>query len=307
LGQVPALGARGNPQYFQGTGVLVVLLPYLEGDNIFKQTAKTQSRVYSSGSNAGVANGPAPAAGTLGFDFGVRSLADCYLFDSASINYNLARTKVKMFLCPSDTVSDEALSFGVVQNTHEPSYPTTAWRWNPKAVTDEQGRTNYAATAGCWPGQTGNTPATPGFPSVPFANFNGVLGNRTELTLGQLTVQDGTSNTTMFGEGIGGNNVGVRDTAWGWFANGAVATYWGIEPKGVDWNNGGAGYDGFSAQHATGPQFCFADGSVRTIRTNPASNWAPSGSNVYSEAWYVFQMLVGKKDGMNLDRSILSD
>src|SRR4051812_11919375 len=100
--------------------------------------------------------------------------------------------------------------------------------------------------------------------------------NRSQLTLGQLTVQGGTSNTLMFGEGLGGNGVDARVHVWTWFGVGTMGTGYGLGRSNLpnvsdappalgaipSANQMGAHWYRFSSRHSAGVQFCFGDASV---------------------------------------------
>src|SRR5262249_11835842 len=132
----------------------------------------------------------------------------------------------------------------------------------------------------------------------------GIMYNRSTLTLGQVTVQDGTSNTLLFGEGLGGCGTGVRDTAWSWFGVGSMGTAFGLgnshipaypqpattaavlNPPATLSTPPVAGQDGaiwyrFSSRHAAVVQFCYGDVSTRGIRfgatTTSDTSIAPAG------------------------------
>ena len=298
---IPA--ATASPAAFQGSSSLVALMPYMEFDNIFKQIAKTQDLDFVTGA----AMGPAPASGTLGAQMGVKRRAQCFLFDAAAININLFRARVKMFLCPSDTASEDTLSFGALHGGFCGANGLfTAWRWNSGGVPLDFGKTNYAGVAGTYPNFPYNMPGssgvTPAFPSMPYSTFDGVFGyGRGELTLGQLTVQDGTSNTLMYGESVGGNATGDRGYAWCWWGWGVCATYWGIGATNQSSATNGPAWYRFSARHAAGAQFCFGDGSVRTVR------YGNTTLAFASFDWYVYQQLAGRRDGYTVDFGVLVD
>ncbi|HMP17242.1 MAG TPA: DUF1559 domain-containing protein, partial [Gemmatales bacterium] len=134
-------------------------------------------------------------------------------------------------------------------------------------------RTNYV----CVSGGGGISDGT--HPNSIFARYEGVYGNRSQLTLGQLTVQDGTSNTIFFGETLGGQGAGIRDRVLLWWGMHCLSTGAGLGqgnalnednmPNGWDGNNrqprGGASWR-FSARHAAGVQFAMGDGAERTVR-----------------------------------------
>jgi prepilin-type processing-associated H-X9-DG protein len=234
------------------------------------------------------------------------------LFDPSGININLSRAKVKLFQCPSDN-TDDALSFGVLTGAHCTATGITAYGWTVGGVFIDFGRSNYASVAGCIPGNPGILTAAWGFPALPVSTFDGVMMNRAKISLGQLTVQDGTSNTLIFGEGIGGNGIGDRFSAWSWWSWSAVPTLWGLgvnnQPPGSSPTTNGPAWYRFSSRHAAGSQFCFGDGSVRTVRNTPVSCNIPGSLSGVPQtlAWWQLQQLSGRRDGFAIDFAALVD
>jgi hypothetical protein len=159
-------------------------------------------------------------------------------------------------------------------------------------------------------GATGDSDA-PNF----YTTWEGIMFNRSQNTLGQLATLDGTSNTLMFGEGLGGPGVGVRLHVWSWFGVGAMGTAYGLGRGNVpntvddvfavgttptpDWY--GAHWYRFSSRHAAGVQFCFGDCSVRQL--NYGDTIFPSLSP--TSDWALLQQLAGRKDGLNYNASSL--
>lgn len=221
-----------------------------------------------------------------------------------------AQASIKAFKCPSDTV-DETCSDGVMVACNGFNGNITMLRYGPAggAFTNQWGRTNYTGVAGC---------------TVPNSPWDGVLTNRSNLTLGQLTVQDGTSNTLMFGEGIGGNGV-ARDFAWSWAGIGTLTTWFGLgrgnipaDPALPWYNQRGSTWDNFSSRHTAGVQFAFGDASVRTLRFGNTVlpdtttilynvNTTPVPVAVLVSDWGILQQLAGRRDGYNNDPSTLID
>jgi len=64
-------------------------------------------------------------------------------------------------------------------------------------------------------------------------------------------------------------------------------------------NQVGAHWFRFSSRHASGVQFCFGDGSVRTIRFGDSVQ----PSSTLTSDWALLQQLAGRKDGLNKDAS----
>jgi prepilin-type N-terminal cleavage/methylation domain-containing protein/prepilin-type processing-associated H-X9-DG protein len=262
---------------YQWVGTLPYLLPHLEQETVFGQLqANRNSRV----------------------------VAQNFLFHRA--DRDLADTQVKLFLCPSDDAA-EAVSVGVIIAVH--TYGNSLGLFyvppdNPWGVANRQyplGRTNYLGVAGAF-----GTDAVISDPSAGGANlakYEGLFFNRSETTLARIP--DGTSQTLLFGEGLGGQGVGPRDTAWAWVM-GPIPTRLGLgrgdipAPIPTSWataSSAGANAMKFSSRHPTGVHFCFADGSVRVRPFGQTYVTSPQPS----EDWWILQRLAGCKDAELVD------
>jgi hypothetical protein len=130
-----------------------------------------------------------------------------------------------------------------------------------------------------------------------------------------VAISDGTSNTLMFGEGLGCEAVGTtRSFKWSWMGVGAVPLKFVLAPGGggpapttptnppAGANLGGWNY--FSSAHTGIVQFAMGDGSVRGLRpgTTGVRNPTSPGSD-----WYVLQAMGGKSDGVVYDAARLSN
>jgi prepilin-type processing-associated H-X9-DG protein len=86
--------------------------------------------------------------------------------------------------------------------------------------------------------------------------WKGLLTNRSTNTF--AAVLDGTSNTLMFGEALGGQYGSQRKYSHSWMGSGTLPVAWGL---------GGSDYSQFSSRHPGVVQFCLVDGSVRPVST----------------------------------------
>lgn len=307
-GPIPANGNPNpiNPARGPWVGVLVELLPYLELDNLHKQlcsTAQTWPPVT-----------PTPPFGSPPIRLDLNVECNAWWTVLGNVQPNTAQVRIKVFKCPSDNV-DEPLTWADMITLHVTDGRITHTHFFA-GLQLQFGRTNYVGVAGC----AGDFP-TEGALYPVYAQFVGVLYNRSQVTLGQLSVQDGTSNTLMFGEGLGGSGL-VRATAWDWMGCGAMGTGYGLGRSNLPSIGGrfppplgsvpgpdnlGATWYRFSSRHPSGVQFCFGDGSVRTVRygntvTPDLSNNGANGSD-----WSILQQLAGRKDGLNQEASALLD
>jgi hypothetical protein len=227
-------------------------------------------------------------------------------------DWTLAHSQIKIFQCPSDQGPGDVTS-GSAALMHSyapgpPNVPATAaagavMYYFPGETT--LGKTNYTGVAG--PGWSDGVTYASSAGGANYRPYTGVFTNRSKVKI--EAIGDGSSNTLMFGEGMGGAVPGPRDFQWTWMGVGAMATFQGLRPcttspAGIDSRNATeCSWASFSSRHAGGiVLFCFGDGSVRGVKPNGShQRYQPT-----SDAWFAFQALAGMNDG-DLRGSLLTD
>jgi prepilin-type processing-associated H-X9-DG protein len=167
-------------------------------------------------------------------------------------NVTMATAKIPTFVCPSDNpfLAPSIISrMGTfVTATTATGGTISARTFANSGSTAELGRTSYLGVAG----RLGHTGAS----AVDL--HRGVFTNRSKTTIGAIT--DGTSNTLLFGESLGGPAAGTRTYSFCWIGVGFQASSWGF----VDVPS----YHHFSSPHTGVVNFALCDGSVKSIRTS---------------------------------------
>lgn len=229
------LGAAG-----QELGTLAYLLPYLELQSLKDQIDICfDTKWYPVNPKP-----PAPANTDLFYNGPLATRA---------ATRAAARTVVPSFKCPSakpESYTTEII-WGIV------SWPASSTTANYTARLfipspgPALGLTNYLSCGGGMGSLPGNS----------WDVWKGAFGNRTQHNLS--AVIDGTSNTLLFGEVIGGwNDSNQLKYSWAWIGTGAMFTASGLAPTKkfakTDW-------DQFGSHHPGTVQFALIDGAVRTI------------------------------------------
>ena len=212
-------------------GTLAYLLPYVEQDNLFKQLQVDWT----------VNNAPNVQQG-IGAAWWINP-----------VNFALAQSKIKTYLCPSDNSDTVTPTYNVYYSFAANANAFWGIREPTENVTQGKtialGRTNYVAVRGYFDviGDPGND------------IWAGLFTNRSMNSIGQ--VPDGTSNTLAFGEGLGEMNNGKHDRMWSWMGVAMVTGYDLADVAHAHWYT-------FASKHLGVAQFAFADGSVRPLFTN---------------------------------------
>jgi prepilin-type processing-associated H-X9-DG protein len=285
-GQLPPgyLGPMPNDREYgadvermQHVGLLAYLLPYVEQENLYRQ---------------------------LQIDFDPNRLGPAWYTNAA--NWQAAQTRVKLFECPSDNLARDTALRGTALAFHffnyaAPLVPDTDDNTiedgvllppsNPTVL----GRANYAGCGGLAGRGT----------SAYWSKYEGVFANRSQHALARIP--DGTSNTLLLGEKMGGRKDGQRFTVGSWMGVGALPTWGGLARD----RQNPVIPPLFESPHPGVVQFAFADGSVRPLRKGSSWidwwNWdlANLWLDRYPRDWWVFQELAGLRDGGTRDPSAL--
>jgi prepilin-type N-terminal cleavage/methylation domain-containing protein/prepilin-type processing-associated H-X9-DG protein len=177
------------------------------------------------------------------------------------------QTKISAFECPSASPYDNQQLFTKFYTTVN-SVTGTVWG----IPYQEVGRTNYASCAGGLGHANGNTGG--------WALYKGIFWPRSKNKM--ASVIDGTSNTMLYGEVLGGVDSANKKQlfyAFPWMGMGAMPMAWGMpkphsQPSWTQWG----------AAHPGGINVVLADGAVRVL-------------NPQIEGYY-FQAFTGMSDGV---------
>jgi len=260
----------------QWLSVLAFLLPYVEQENIYKNLSVDWDRRKLGDVNKNTGN---------------------WWKDNQrdNSNWQMAHARIKSFLCPSTDAYQSVRGTGVSEHYFTRDDGRISGNYYFAVFGNDQGgadlgRTNYLGVSGTAGRTSGGSP---------WAKYEGLFTNRSNNSLDR--VPDGTSNTLLFGEAIGGelpHPGGPPEYSGCWMGIGALPTFFGLPIIDPEWYQ-------FSSRHTGVVNFCFADGSVRALK--PGSSGITPLTITLPTDWYVFQQLAGFKDGEVRDASSLTN
>lgn len=191
---------------------------------------------------------------------------------AANPNWTVAHYKVNIFICPSDDPYEAADHIATVFCVNNSTQGAGAVRVTFTGGYNQLGLTNYVGVAGGLGGKGSD---------AYWSTYEGMFASQSNTKLG--AIRDGSSNTLMIGETLGGaTTVSPRDFGLAWMGTGCLPTAWGMaNPNDL--------YLRWNSRHTGMVQFCFGDGSVRSL-ANPTDQT-------------VFLNLSGKADGTVVDSS----
>jgi prepilin-type N-terminal cleavage/methylation domain-containing protein len=237
----------------QSVGVLVYLLPFMEQNNIYTQMFQ---------------------AGLPANYLSINQTGNPWWTTPA---WPYAQYKINGFLCPSDNAYSNSVGTFIAEDISLAGGGTFTMYYFPNNAGGQNlGRTNYVGVEGYFG------------PLIP--PYSGVFSNRSKVSL-MTDISDGTSNTLMFGEYLGDQDVAPRQYAASWMGVGALPAAWGLGT-----GSSSAWYT-FASMHSGVVQFCNADGSVHALRKGLVSG------NDY--ATYIFAS--GYADGQVCDLSSIGN
>lgn len=180
-------------------------------------------------------------------------------------SWPVAQTQIPNFICPTDPVMQDGSVAFFVSRFY--TYNTgTSFTVSARGYSSPQfGATSYLGCAG------GGGNVTDGG----WGTYKGIFFNNSKTTFGHIT--DGSSNTLLFGEAIGGpRSKAPRTLTYTWMAAGAMPTAWGLRNTAAVPSTGPIneiGWYQFGSKHSGGiVNFAKADGSVKSISTQVDHN-----------------------------------
>ena len=261
--QYPSNIFTGGPVHF--TGVLYYLLPFVEQDNVYKSMTNMANPQFVG------------------------------QWWSVNPDWTMAHTKIKTYVCPSDgwKHTDSAACLATYDAVGDGlSSGAVLYYWPGY---DALGKSSYLGVAGGI-GAYGETNSPFDGPGANLATYIGIFYNNSKTKIEGIS--DGSSNTLMFGETLGGGIAAGLNVQHTWAGSGALGVKWGLRPppKG----GGGPGWQFYSSYHTGIVNFAFGDGHVQGVRFGGTDQRNPAGTT-----WWVLMALAGTNDGVVPDLSAL--
>jgi prepilin-type N-terminal cleavage/methylation domain-containing protein len=269
-------GAAPNTGTDSMLGALAHLLPYVEQDNVYRMmNVPINGTAWPSGTGIGN-NQTMFSPEYRGIWWGSIS------HGTGAPVVTGARTKVKYFECPSDDPYSQSVGVFLAMTIYGTTL-TGYYNANGGNAANA-GRSNYIGNAGLF-----GASSDAFYGSMPgYFFFNSKVK--------QTDVKDGTSNTPIFGETLGGEEVGPRNYALTWAGAGALPTAWGLLSP-AQWYT-------FGSKHSGIVQFGFGDGSVRKFRKGVGGG---TSTTWFSADWYQLQYAAGRSEGQVVNYAVLGD
>lgn len=261
-------------------GPLVLILPHIEQDNIFRQFDPRITAVTPE------SNTVSPLDGGTG------------LVSFWPATFNVLRNRVKTYECPSDPSlyqASVAIAFDVGQGNVTPIGGATI-----RGAGSINGYTSPSLLAsGGLPGLTNYMPScgtlgrynitNPASLSQPFyAAHDGVFSGEKGVAI--TGISDGSSNTVLFAEVTGDFTNGSRTWSYSWFNATGMPSYWSAPSA--------KGLFSYSSFHTGIYNVAYGDGSVRGLRSGNALPTSAAEIQARTNtSWDALQRLTGKTDG----------
>jgi prepilin-type N-terminal cleavage/methylation domain-containing protein len=186
-----------------------------------------------------------------------------------------ARTRIKSLVCPASQLYGAnpgyiCATVGIYSNGATNGVQINGWDKSSDPVVLALGRTNYLGVGGyggnatTWGISSARAPKL-GVPSgTPGINYEGIFATRTKTRFSDIS--DGSSNTLMFGEVMGGGKLSDRSivhASFTWIGCGFLPTFPGLAE---DDGSPRRQWSSFNSDHSPSVvQFVLADGAVRKV------------------------------------------
>ncbi len=247
LGPYPDTGMGVPPFNAQFIGLLTYLLPYVEEDNTYRALMQGLPADYL---NPGKVYPP---------------------WWNYSSTYAAAQARVKTYLCPADDPYSNTVQTDILTQTFRTGqgFDLFIGGFGITEGGGNLGRTSYVGVAG-YGGQINNGSVD---------QYAGIFCNRSSVSLHQVTIGDGSSNTLMFGEWLDDVEVGPRQYAPAWIGTGSLPTAYGTA------GTGDTAVAEFNSKHSGIIQFSMGDGAVRSIRKGIAPGTPAYTNYIAASGW----------------------